>query len=498
MLVKKILQKLDLGSSVAEFDLALERYFVETQTFRDFLSGNYDVVAGDKGTGKTALYRIVKEQAQLLSELSGIEIIPAFNPAGAPVFQRLAESEILSESSYIGVWKAYLLALVGNWILDLSEGDYDDDSSRLDALLTRTGLRSIDDTPHTIFSQLVNRIKRLLRRTSAVEASATFDTSGIPIIGTRLEFSDSEEFEQISRHDDALRLLNRILEKWDTTVWIVLDRLDEAFQGQSALERPALRALLRTYLDFNEFSRMRMKLFVRKDLFGRLITGGFVNLTHINARKIEITWDEEDLWSLLYKRLADSEGFMASLGDAAAGDAEGIFDAIFPKQVDSGPRKPSTWTWMMGRIRDGSGVKPPRNLIDLVLKSKESQVRREERSPREYQDGIPLIEADSLKRGLEALSNQRVEDTLLAEAGEAAGDIEMFRRGKAEHSIASLKELLGGDYDEKVSLLQQLGFLEPVGVNYKIPMIYRAGLQITQGKASTTYTEPEGEDDDDA
>lgn len=321
------------------------------------------------------------------------------------------------------------------------------------------------------------------------------DPSGIPIIGTRLEFGENEDFEQLSRHDDALRLLNRILDRWDTTVWIVLDRLDEAFQGQSSLETPALRALLRTYLDFNEFSRMRIKLFVRRDLFGRITAGGFVNLTHINARKIEITWDEDDLWSLLHKRLTESKEFIASLG-APANDAYSVFNSVFPEQVDPGTRKPTTWTWMMGRIRDGSGVKPPRNLIDLVLKSRESQLRREERSPREYVNGSPLIEADSLKRGLEALSNQRVEDTLLAEAGEAAEDIEVFRRGKAEHNADTLRDLLGPEYEDKVRLLQQLGFLEPVGTNYKIPMIYRSGLEITQGKAFTPQADSEEEEED--
>jgi hypothetical protein len=138
---------------------------------------------------------------------------------------------------------------------------------------------------------------------------------------------------------------------------------------------------------------------------------------------------------------------------------------------------------MLGRIRDGSGVKPPRNLIDLVLKAREAQLRREEWAPREHSSGQPLLEPDSLKRGLEALSNQRVEDTLLAEAGEFADDIEKFRKGKAEHSPNSLHRLLGEGHAEKTRLLQQIGFLEPAGHNFKIPILYRAGLGITQGKA---------------
>ena len=55
--VRDVLRTLDLGNSVAEHDDALERYFVETEAFRSLVSGDTDIIAGDKGTGKTALYR---------------------------------------------------------------------------------------------------------------------------------------------------------------------------------------------------------------------------------------------------------------------------------------------------------------------------------------------------------------------------------------------------------------------------------------------------------
>ena len=52
-----------------------------------------------------------------------------------------------------------------------------------------------------------------------------------------------------------------------------------AFQGKPAVERPALRALLRTYLDTLGFPNMRLKLFIRCYLSARIVVGGFVNLT---------------------------------------------------------------------------------------------------------------------------------------------------------------------------------------------------------------------------
>jgi hypothetical protein len=496
--VKDLLRDLNLGSSVAEHDAALERYFVETATFRSLIEDRADVIAGDKGTGKTALYRQLRERYTSYDELAKVEVLAAFNPAGAPVFQRLLETEELSEDQYIGVWKAYFLSLGGNYLLSLYEGEFDLDMMSLDDLLHRVGLRTADDTAQTTFSQVVNRIKRLFRLKS-LEQTTTFSQEGMPVLTHRAEFQDGDADEDpqvadLVRHDDALRLLNDTLRANDMTLWLVVDRLDEAFQGRPSVERPALRALFRTYLDMLEFSNIRLKLFVRRDLFARIVEGGFVNLTHVNARRIDITWDEEDLFDLLFRRVKESKGFMERLS-AKVDDAQSVFNLLFPQQVDPGDRKPTSWTWMMGRIRDGNEGKPPRNLIDLVLKAQESQLRREEREPRDYEPGIPLLTSDALKRGLEALSAERVQDTLLAEAGEYADLVERFRGGKAEHNLESLQRLLGADFEARLKLLRTLGFLEATGSNYKVPMIYRGGLNITQGKAFGGASDSdEGED----
>ncbi len=152
----------------------------------------------------------------------------------------------------------------------------------------------------------------------------------------------------------------------------------------------------------------------------------------------------------------------------------------------------------MRRIRDGNDTKPPRNLIDLVVKSQQHQIRREERENNEY-IGPPLIAPDALKAGLRSLSKQRVEDTLLAEAGPFAVHIERFRGSKAEHNNESLAALLGirgDDLRDVVQVLSDIGFLESIGSTFKVPALYRDGLGIRQGKAFASDETPEDEDDD--
>lgn len=488
MLIKELLQNLTIGSSVAEFDEDLERYFVETETFRSLVQNRADIIAGDKGTGKTALFRVLQKRYARLPDLKDIEVISAFNPTGNPVFQRLAQEQVLTEGEYTLIWKAYFLSLVGNWLLGIYEGDFTPSMKKLDDLLTGLSLRSVDDTASTIFSKIIGAFNRLFNPTAA-QVEISFKESGIPIFKPRIEFGDGKPKNGGSTstvsQEDALLLLNEAMKEANLSCWIVLDRLDEAFQGFPKTEVPALRALLRSYLDMMAFDRLRLKLFVRKDLFRKIIQSGFVNLTHINARKIEIVWDEDDLLNLLSERIRQNKNFVDGL-DLKDKTNQDLFARIFPAQVDAGERKPATWSWIMSRIRDGNGVKPPRNLIDLVSMAREAQLRREERDGRVLSPAASIIESDSIRRAFSRLSDQRVQDTLLAEAGAAVPIIEKFREGKAEHNDGSIAKLLGVDtatVKSAVRPLVELGFLEELSDAYKIPMLYREGLAITQGKA---------------
>jgi hypothetical protein len=485
--IRELMATLDLGNSVAEFDAELKSYFVETQTFRALIKGDVDVIAGDKGTGKTALFRVLRERYREFDALKSVEILPAFNPSGNPVFQRLGQVQTLTEGQYATVWKSYLLALVGNWLLEIFGKDETESLKKLDELLTRIGLRSPDDSAQTIFSKLVNLVTRHLLPSSA-EVGFSVTEAGMPVVTPKIEFGKTKGANrkpvEIVHHEDAFTLLNTCLSDLGVSVWVVLDRLDEAFQGFPAVERPALRALLRTYLDLLAYDNLKLKLFVRKDLFRKVVHGGFVNLTHVNARRLDIVWDEEDLKALLCNRIRRSKAFVEACGNPETD--EQVFATLFPPQVDAGPRKPTTWAWMMSRIRDGNGIRPPRNLVDLAKKAQESQQRAEERTPHEYARGTPLIEPDALRKALQRLSEDRVNDTLLAEAADLAPMVEAFRDGKAEHNATTLSKLLDvpeAELKTAAKPLIEMGFLEEIAGSFKVPMLYRDGLSITQGKA---------------
>jgi hypothetical protein len=490
MLVKQILEDLNLGSSVAEFDEALDRYFVDTNTFHALTLEKKDIIAGDKGTGKTALYRTLIKRRHLIPQLQNTDILTGFNIAGDPIFQQLLSIPAQTEGQYLAFWKTYFLALMGNWLTSQELPVYNPIVRRLGPFLDRYSLRSADNSAQGVFTRIVNFFPKLPRPKS-FEAELAMTEAGMPSIKPKIEFGQQASsvvqppnFFGVD-FNAGLVMLNGALRESGRVVWITLDRLDEAFLGFPSVELPALRALLRTYLDFQSLHHIKLKLFVRKDLFRKVIAGGFVNLTHINSRKIEIIWDEEDLKSLLVARIKDSPSVVSALSLKGMNNELSIYK-IFPSKIAQGKKQSTTWSWVMSRIRDGNGIKAPRNLIDFLEHGRESQLRSESRTERELASDVSIIEADSVKKALHALSQTRVQDTLLAESTELVPLIEKFRGGKAEHNTKSLSILLGVEESEVRSVikpLEEIGLLEEIGNSFKVPMLYRDGLEITQGKA---------------
>lgn len=489
MKVADLLRKLDLGNSVAEYDSALVRYFLRTDPFDRLVSDRADILAGDKGTGKSAVFRILANHKASVPELNQIDVLPAFNPAGEPIFQRLTREKILDEASYIPVWKAYFFGLVGNWIIDSASGLESNAKDRIDEILRDSQLKT-NTGASSVFDRIIAFLRTKVKNLRSAQGSMSFTPEGIPVFAAKIDFGDKTEpvvVEYIS-FEQAFELVDQALSDLGARVWVVLDRLDEAFQGRRDVETPALRALLRAFLDLHSLTNLKLKLFLRNDLFRLITKNGFVNLSHVNARKAEIIWQPDDLLNLLCERIRQNGEFMrlAQLEDL---DNREIFARIFPEKVDNRGGQSYTFEWVMERIRDAQWVRPPRNLIDIVGMAIEEQLRKEEREARDFAPSLPMIEPESLREALTRLSERRVQDTLISETGDVATLVEKFRDRKTEHNEDSLRELLGvsqGDLSEAIQSLIEIGFLQKFPSSYKVPFLYRYGLNMREGKAYQT------------
>ena len=487
----EVLRTVNLGNSVAEYDTRLVDYFVRTAAFTDFVEDRRSIVSGDKGAGKTAIYQYVSAERESIPALADVMLVPAFDFGKDPFLYELTTQAPLTEDEYRSFWKAFLLSLVGNRVLRENEGD--PISKELRLILDATGLLQADIEAISIFRSIKNKLSPWMR---PEEASGILHWNGIPVVEGKIvpSWSQLESGREMIPYRDAFEKIDDLLDISGRRIWVFIDRLDEAFQGSPQHEIPALRGLLRAYLDLlpaGRNGRVGVKLFVRNDLFRRIIAGGFVNLTHVNATRYELSWEEPDLLNLLVKRLLENNELMDVLGcdPTTVTDDESrrkLFYTVFPERPVAGANRSETWRWMMTRIADGQGARPPRNLIDLVSLALEEQIAADERNGTTWTPGSELISGEALERGLAKLSRRRVEDTLLAENEGLRDAILAFENGKAEHSKTSLGQVLGeggAELNVTIRQLEMAGLFEKSGSTWKIPFLYRDGLSITQGKA---------------
>jgi hypothetical protein len=158
---------------------------------------------------------------------------------------------------------------------------------------------------------------------------------------------------------------NEALVSAEYHLWVLLDRLDVAFAETHELERNALRALFRVYLDLAANEAIKLKIFLRSDIWKRITREGFREASHI-TRFVILEWNSASLLNLMVRRILKNDIIIEEfridrngvLRDFNA--QRDVFYRFFPRQVDQGTKKPPTFDWMVSRCADGSGKTAPR------------------------------------------------------------------------------------------------------------------------------------------
>lgn len=493
----EVLTATNFGQRVAEDEVdALASYFVETDNWRRLFSGEIDVVYGPKGSGKSALYSLLVARADALLD-KDILLVPGEKPRGTPAFHDLVVDPPATEAEFTNLWKLYFLSLLSAAFEEY--GIVTNSARQLNEKLAAEGLargtRSLQALVQTVFSY----VKRLLRP-EAVEGTVSIDpATQLPTgFGGKIVFGQPNQEARergIESIDELLELANKALKEYSKYhVWILLDRLDVAFAESLELEQNALRALFRVYLDLLDYEHIRLKIFLRTDIWNRITQSGFREASHI-TRHVTITWDRSSLLNLIVRRALYNDAIASyynvnpDLVLASTQSQENFFFRICPDQVDVGPNKPSTLDWMLSRTRDGTQLNAPRELIHLLSSLRAQQIRKfelGEASP----DGEPMFARPTFKQALPEVSEVRLTQTLFAEHPDLRHYIEELRGGRTSQHSASLSvfwKLEESEARRVADKLVDVGFFERRGSRqepeYWVPFLYRDSLQLIQGAA---------------
>jgi hypothetical protein len=309
----------------------------------------------------------------------------------------------------------------------------------------------------------------------------------------------------IALRDAGLVTIDRLLSLLDSgvkhngwTVWILFDRLDIAFADNHSLEANALRALIRTYLDFKAYDNIALKIFLREDIWTRIVEGGFREYSHI-VRYIVLSWNEDSLLNLLMRRLLSNDALVNEFNISAPEvladykRQERLFYQFFPEQVEQGPQKAKTFKWLITRCADGTQKTAPRELIHLANSIRDCEIKRLEVGGTAA-DALQLFDRSVFKLALPIVSQTRLTSYLYAEYPNARQFIASLEGQKTEQtpeSLSALWTLSRPDALVKARELTALGLFEEHGPRdqptFWVPFLYREALSLVQGRA-----EPDG------
>jgi len=492
------LKQIEFGERVAEEESDhLERYFVETDQWHQMINGNIDVVYGPKGSGKSALYTLLnKKDGELFDR--GVLLASAESVRGATVFKTIVADPPPSELSFVYLWKIYCLSIIGKALREY--GVNNKYSVSLINTLEKVGLLPAADSLSVLFRAVTNYFRGWLERDpKAVEYAISIDPStGTPTFARKTEFSEKSEEQNLGDIpvEELFEVANQALTPEDLNVWLLFDRLDVAFAESLDLEKNALRALFRVYNDVKAYVRIKLKIFVRDDIWQRITFGGFTEASHI-TKSVHIRWNEESLLNLVMLRLLSNEA-LPNYADINPEEIKAdytkqkeLFYRLAPRQVDTG-KNPDTFNWILSRTTDASGNSVPREVIHLLELTKEIQIKKLERGA-DAPDEDQLFDRSSFKEALPTVSKVRFEQTLMAEYPAMRDNLIKLNGEKAEQSLTTLSRIWGMKEEETRTLarrLAEIGFFEPRGSkddpSYWIPFIYRSALNLVQGKADTS------------
>lgn len=297
------LSRMNFGNIEANDDILLFDSICKTTSMLEFLNGTKSIVLGEKGTGKTALFRLLKEDKIKFDQTNGFKnlIIP-----------------IEDNFEYKNI-KAKLAAIIG-----VNGGD---EHFKYQIIWELYLYKKIVDKIKIIELPLTENLKNSIKLCNDLLNSSTIDTfiKSKKTFGVKLYdasttilpdfyFSTEPVLSKENTKEDAIDKLevdldlfkkevNEILKENNYKLIILIDRLDE-FISKSVLETQIemLEALVATEREFGRYSNIDLKIFLRDDLFKQLKFEG-IGFDKVITKKIDLIWTPEKIREFIAKRL---------------------------------------------------------------------------------------------------------------------------------------------------------------------------------------------------
>lgn len=224
---------------------------------------------------------------------------------------------------------------------------------------------------------------------------------------------------------DLFRVLDSLdnnLKTQDHYVFVSYDELDRVSPGDWDALKTVLQGLVQFWAAYGRrWKHIRPKIFLRRDLYRRVALFG-PDIAKIASNRADLLWGIHEFYGVLFKRLLNEEDFYKYLSpinfrfteNNALGkiplalqeeDYKLAVNRMFGEYMGSDPRKGLTLRWIPNHLKDGHGQIYPRPLLRLLEDAAEIELR-----DRKTKGTIRLLHHTALRGALDKVSEFRVQE----------------------------------------------------------------------------------------
>ena len=332
---------LSFGAPAAERDInkGLREYFVESETFRRVLGGEKFVILGNRGSGKSAIFKMIAERERAKGTLV-IELAPENYSYEmlTSIMKDEANGGWAKQGAYAAAWKYLIYVLV---MKDLNKS-----GKRLKSGPAATIYEYLRDNHH---HEQTNPIATLISYLKRME--------GLKVCKYQAEIR-SKELLRLYKLEEIEPLLPCISEVCQRQKVVVL--VDELDRGWDASEdaKAFVAGLFQAAVSINELTRpVRVLVTLRKELYDSIPS------LYDDAQKYRdvmetVSWDEPMLLELVAKRIRHTVPMLAHKAD------QDCWDSVFAETLDY--RQAKSFNYLVDRT-----LYRPREIIQFCSDSVE-------------------------------------------------------------------------------------------------------------------------------
>lgn len=296
----EVLSLLDFGSADGRKDTYLEETFVYTNSIKQFLQDRHSIIVGQIGSGKSALFELLKVRSKKVGIYKGRLIIPIEEAVSFQLLRAFITDEFSGYDNrliYKLIWKFQILNRVCEEIYKLPDFPKNKHEKEIREYLQKIKSKEFDES-------VIGKLKGLLSNSLVISTKISESPITVEVGLKGSAGGDTSKKTNLNLDRIYRCIAGSVDERASGTPLVIIDRIDTFVAGEDyETQREFIEALLEVDDDIDaSYPSIGRKIFLREDLFARL---NYESLGYdkVNDNTLRIKWTDFELIYFLANRI---------------------------------------------------------------------------------------------------------------------------------------------------------------------------------------------------